>query len=387
MAVNPINTTRKRSALKSRKEPYWFNFKRGAAVGLYVGESKSEWCARARDPIGGAKYKYATFGEGNELSYEDAEAKARAFADRVAQVERPDYTVRDACADYVQDARVRNSESSAKGIEQRLAHSVPSTLASKRLTDLRTIDLNRWRDGLVRTSDDAEDVRRSKDGANRLLAILKAALNLAFRSGLAASDAEWRRVQAFRDVDAARTLFLDPEQVKALLAAADGCFRNLLHAAVLTGARYGELADAVVKDFDAQGGTLHLDGKTGPRTCYLSGDGIAFFKRVAKGKLPGAPLLPRDDGAHLGHVPSEATDGCGSAGCQTARRDRFLFPPALPRQPRIVGWCARPGYCRELRDQHPHDRKALREVHQGRAAHHARSGGAVAVDPRLPSLG
>jgi integrase len=300
MADNPINTTRKRRALKPRKEPYWFNFKRGMAIGLCVGATKREWCARSRDPIGGAKYKYATFGSEDELSYEDAEAAARAFADQVAQVERPDYTVRDAIADYVRDTRLRNGEKSATDAEQRLTVSVPAALANKRLTDLRTIDINRWRDSLVRTDGDEEDVRRSKSGVNRTLAILKGALNLAFRSGICPSDAQWRRVQAFRDVDAARTLFLDPEQVKALLAVAETAFRHLLQAAVLTGARYGELADAVVADFDAKGGTLHLDGKTGPRTCYLSGDGIAFFKRVAKGKLPGAPLLPRDDGAPWG---------------------------------------------------------------------------------------
>ena len=300
MATNPINTIRKRRTLKPRKEPYWFNFRRGTAIGLYVGETKREWCARARDPTGGTKYKYKTLGVENALSYEDAEDEARAFADQVAQVERLDYTVQDAIDDYVKDARVRNGETSSRGIAQRLKHDVPADLAAKRLVDLRRLALSRWRDSLVRTSGDEEDVRRSKDNANRVLAILKAALNLAFRSGICPSDAEWRRVEAFKDVGAARTLFLEPEQVQALLKATDGGFRNLLQAAVLTGGRYGELADAVVGDFDAKAGTLHLDGKTGPRTCYLSTQAAAFFKTIAKGKLPGAPLLPRDDGAPWG---------------------------------------------------------------------------------------
>jgi len=300
VASNPVNTTRKRRGLKPRKEPYWFNFRRGTAVGLYVGETKREWCARARDPIGGTKYKYKTLGAEDDLSYEDAEDEARAFADQVAQVERPEYTVADAIDDYIKDTRLRNGERSATDARQRLAASVSEPLARERLTDLRTIQINRWRDSLIRTTGDEEDVRRSKSGANRTLAILKAALNLAFRSGICPSDAEWRRVQAFRDADAARTLFLDPEQVQALIGATDGAFRNLLQAAVLTGARYGELAAAVVGDFDATAGTLHLDGKTGPRTCYLGTDAVAFFKKVAKDKLPGAPLLPRDDGAPWG---------------------------------------------------------------------------------------
>lgn len=300
MAVNKINTVRKRRDLKPRKEPYWFNFKMGAGIGLYRGETKNEWIARARDPAGVKKYVYRTLGTDEDLGYEAAELKARLFADEVAKVERPDYTVQDAINDYVQDARIRNGERSAKDAEQRLARLVPPEMASKRLGDLRTTELNRWRDSLVRTSDDEDDVRRSKDGANRTLAILKAAFNLAFRNGVVATDAEWRRVQAFRDVDSARTLFLRPEQVQALLSAASGAFRDLLQAAVLTGARYGELVTLTVADFDAQAGTLHLDGKTGARTCYLSTEAVRFFSRMARDKLPAALLLPRDDGAQWG---------------------------------------------------------------------------------------
>ncbi len=128
MAINPINTTRKRRALTQRKEPYWFNFRRGMAVGLYVGETVRQWWARARDPLGGAKYRYTVLGAEDELTYEDAEAAARAFADQVAQVERPDYTVRDAIADYVTDTRLRNGAKSAIDAEQRLLASVPDVL-------------------------------------------------------------------------------------------------------------------------------------------------------------------------------------------------------------------------------------------------------------------
>ena len=143
-------------------------------------------------------------------------------------------------------------------------------------------------------------MRRSKDGANKLLSKLKAALNLAFNSGLAASDREWRRVKPFRDVGASRTLFLTDEQVKALLDKADGAFKALLQAAVYTGARYGELAGLRAQDLSLEHGTLRLDGKTGERICYLSDAALAWFKAQAKSKLPKAVLLPRDDGEPWG---------------------------------------------------------------------------------------
>jgi integrase len=266
MSGNAINTTRKQHALIPRKEPYWHAFRRGASVGLYVGATKREWCARAKDPAGA--YRYSTLGTLDALTYEQAEAKARAFADLTARNERPNYTVADAIDDYVKDAKVRNSESSAKGIRQRLTRNVPPELASRRLSDLRSIEVKRWRDGMVRESTDPEAVRRSKDNANRVFAMLKAALNLAFKSGYAASDGEWRRVTTFQDVGEPRRLFLTPEQVRALLDTTEGAFRDLLKAAVLTGARYGELIAAKARDFDRKSGTLHLSGKTGPRACY-----------------------------------------------------------------------------------------------------------------------
>lgn len=295
---NPLNTVRKRAALTPRREPYWHAFRRGGYIGLYVGATKSEWVARAFGTDG--KYHRVTLGALEGLTYEGAEDKARAFADLTARVEKPDYTVGDAIDDYVKDATTRNGEKSAKGIEQRMLLHVQPELRKKRLADLRSHHLKTWRDGLVKASEDPEATRASQDNANRLLAILKAAMNLAFRNGYATSDGEWRRVQAFRDVGAARTLFLEPAQVQALLGAASGAFRDLLEAGLLTGARYGELTAANVADFNAQGGTLYLSGKTGPRTSHLSAQAVAFFKRMTRGKLPTAPLLMRDDGQRWG---------------------------------------------------------------------------------------
>jgi len=143
-------------------------------------------------------------------------------------------------------------------------------------------------------------MRKSKDGANKLLGALRAALNLAFRSGLVATDMEWRRVQPFKGVSASRKLFLTDKQIKRLLDNTNGGLHNLIHAAVLTGARYGELAAATVADLDPARGTLYLSGKTGERYCFLSDTAIRFFESLARDRLPAAWLLVKDTGSPWG---------------------------------------------------------------------------------------
>jgi integrase len=294
MKGNPINTSRKQRALTPRKEPYWHAFRRGASIGIYVGAASRTWVARAKDPKG--VYRFSTLGTLDDFSYEEAETRARAFADQVGRAERPDYRVRDAIADYARDSATRKGAQRAAANVSRLMHHMTDELAQCRLSRLRSNDISAWRDGMVLASDDPEGVRRSRDSANRVLAVLRAALNLAFRSGHVASDAEWRRVQQFADVDAPRTLFLEPEQVQALIDATSGGFKALVRAAVLTGARYGELAAALVRDFDAQHGTLALRGKTGSRIAHLSGAAVEFFRTLAQDKPLDAFLLTRDDG-------------------------------------------------------------------------------------------
>jgi hypothetical protein len=50
---------------------------------------------------------------------------------------------------------------------------------------------------------DPEAIRARRSTANRLLTVLKAALNRAFRDGRVASDEAWRKVKRFREADAA----------------------------------------------------------------------------------------------------------------------------------------------------------------------------------------
>jgi integrase len=103
-------------------------------------------------------------------------------------------------------------------------------------------------------------------------------------------------VKQHKKADKRRETFLDLAQRRALLATATGAVRDLIEAMMVTGARPGELASALRSAFDVRTRTLKLSGKTGDRSVSLSPAAVTLFERLAKDKLPLAPLLTRDDG-------------------------------------------------------------------------------------------
>jgi len=162
------------------------------------------------------------------------------------------------------------------------------------LDRLKLQQIRKWFHSFVVAGND-EEVRKSKATANRNFATLKAMLNLAYKEGLVPSDRAWRGVERFKNPDGSRKDYLNPEQVTRLLEVSDGYFRDLLKAAILTGARYGELCRLKAGDLDKSKGLLNIPyGKTGSRTFPLIKSTKVFFAQMAKDKLPDAPLLTRD---------------------------------------------------------------------------------------------
>ena len=141
---------------------------------------------------------------------------------------------------------------------------------------------------------DGEQRRKRRATANRVLTILKAALNRAWRDRKIASDDAWRQVEPFENADAARMRYLSIAECKRLSNAAQGEFRDLVEAALVTGCRYGELAALQVRDFNPDAGTVHVhvtkSGKA--RHVVLQDEGIELFRRLAAGR-PGAELMLR----------------------------------------------------------------------------------------------
>jgi integrase len=84
-----------------------------------------------------------------------------------------------------------------------------------------------------------------------------AALNFAQRHGHG-RGVTWTEVRPFQNASQARARFLSVEEQQRL---ANGCppgFRSLVQGALSTGGRYGELAKVLVRDFNAQAGTLFI---------------------------------------------------------------------------------------------------------------------------------
>ncbi|WP_028220595.1 tyrosine-type recombinase/integrase [Paraburkholderia oxyphila] len=298
MAEN-ITSKSAREKLAARKEPYWSRLE----AGLYLGYRRAEqgqgtWIARRRDEAGKQKYHaLGTFAE-----FDDAARAANRWAQAVdAGVSTHGMTITQVCAHYVTDLRTRKGSKSANDAKGRFRRLVDSASIGKLdVAKLKTSHVRAWIAAQVEMdeadAEDEDDLRRAKDSANRNLASLKAALNLALRDRLVATDAGWKTVGKFASVGRRREDFLNAEHRKALLAACPSDLANLVKAMLLTGARPGELARVRALDFDKTLGTVALDGKTGRRVVTLSTAAATFFADLSSSRIGNAPLLATEYG-------------------------------------------------------------------------------------------
>ncbi|WP_244567638.1 tyrosine-type recombinase/integrase [Bradyrhizobium erythrophlei] len=196
------------------------------------------------------------------------------------------------------------------------AHISPM-LGKLRVADLTTDRLRNWRDVLskkpkrFRTGKssvqnrivvvdpaDEEGMRRRRDSTNRILTVLKAALNWAYHQRLVTDDTAWRLVKPFKGTTAARIRFLDTAEQNTLLLASSGALRRLIAAGLMTGARFGELARLRVSDFDRVNGSIFIaKSKSGkPRHVPLTDGGTELFSTLAADRGTNEFLLTRDNG-------------------------------------------------------------------------------------------
>lgn len=290
-----------RSKLKPRGKPYWREIDHGLHLGYRKGKN-GRWVARAY--LGNQGYKVETLATADDkadadgaavLDWRQAQAKARAWASRKAAPEP--LTLEAAVAEYAADLRARKGEAAAREAKGRMRKHLPPALLAKQVADLTTAELTAWRNGLVDADGDEDEERRSRDSANRVLTILKAALNHAFNTGRASDDRAWRVVRPFKGVGEARKVILDEGEIQRLADACDADLRALVLAGALTGARLGELTAARTHDFDAGAAILTVSGKTGERPIHLPPAAVALLRRAASGKRPHDHLLTTLAGA------------------------------------------------------------------------------------------
>jgi len=297
MASKNITTPAGRERLAPRPEPYYTKISKGQHIGYRKNARGGTWVARYTT---GKTKTHHKIGSDRELrEYADALAAAQTWFKLITDGEAltGPYSVKQCVADYVGDVRLRRGNDAAKRTEQVANKHIVPALGELEASKLRSRRITQWRDSLVKQSDDTEEKRRSMDTANRVLTILKAALNRAYQEKTIASDDEWRRVKPFKQVGRSRDVFLTLQQCGLLVAACPDDFAQLVTSAQLTGARYSELTERTVADFDPKQGILHVEnGKTGPRDIVLNNAGLRHFRQLAKDKLPTAYLHIREDG-------------------------------------------------------------------------------------------
>jgi integrase len=282
--------------LKRRREPYWVPIVRGCALGYRKGANGGSWIARVRKSDSGQEYHALgaadDLNDGQGLSYEAALERARRFFG-VAAGASGRWTVAHALDAYLENLKAHNPATTIADAEARINSILKPALGSIPLVKLASEAINRWKNDTAKT--------RKPETVNRLLAILKAALNNAWRERHIADDSPWRQIKRLEG-GSARKVFLSLGQCRTLLKhCTPDAFRRLVQAALVTGARYGELVVLKVQDFDPNTGTLEIrDGKTGERVVYLSEEAIQVFLDCCEGKSADALILRREDGHSWG---------------------------------------------------------------------------------------
>ena len=310
-----LDTRSARAKLSPRREPYWCKMAPGRHLGYRrLGAQGGTWIAKLRVPgvdrwtqsLDAAADDVLDANGDTILTFAQAQEKARAWflkqerqavAGGAAHEPQEPYTVEKACQEYVADLRARKGEDAAKDAAGRLKKHLLPEFGAKLLAELTTADLNGWRNGMVKEEGDEEEIRRSRDTANRVRSSAFAAFNLAFNTGRVNDDRAWRRVKPFKNVGEARKIILTDDQQQNLVDACEPDLREFALLVARTGARPGrELTEAKVRDLDVQHATLTVRGKTGEREIHLDPDALRHLRRLASGKRPGDYLLTTVEG-------------------------------------------------------------------------------------------
>lgn len=345
-----IESKAARAALKPSPKPYY----RSLGDELHIGYRKPTSSSRAgkwvvRYYLGNGVYKVETFATAddigdangvNVLDYRQAQGKARELRDEAVRtlngVSKPagPYTVADAVRDYLD--WLGTHRKSERDFRYRAdAHILPE-LGETEVARLTADQLRGWQKKLSETpprlrtakgaekprfreiGDDPESKRQRRVSANRVLVILKAALNYAWREGKVLDDSAWRRVEPFANAEATRARWLTVDEARRLINACEDEFRDLVQGALATGCRYGELAAFSVDDYNPDAGTIHVRAsKSGRgRHIYLNDEGRALFDRLTAGKPADAPIFRRPDGGRWlkSHQLRPFNEACERAG-------------------------------------------------------------------------
>lgn len=302
-----------RQSLQTRDKAHWRLIEAGFHLGYRKGIRGGRW--QARIYVDG-KYVEKSLGTADDtsdadgsavLSWSHALTAGRAWRETAlrqalgGEPVRAKYTIAEAVEDYVLHY-VRKGGKAEVDLRRACRRHILPALGPIEVSRLTRRRIRAWHAGLAAAPplnrsgepvDRVVDPRARKATANRLLTILRAALNYAFRENMVQSDTAWRQVEAFEKVDMPKIRYLTADEQRRLVNACNPDFRALVRAALFTGCRYGELSRLVVSDIDLSSRTVWVQiSKTGtPRHVVLTDEAADFFRQQVIGKAASQLVL------------------------------------------------------------------------------------------------
>lgn len=347
MATKPLrlDSPKARLALKKRPAPYWLAVTPGLALGYRRGIRGGHWLIRMQDKEMRPCRRQEALGVADDLAetggvvadgikildYEQARTRALA---RFQGVPADHWTnpvklksilkVSDAVNNYL--GWLEHRGKSWKATKQMATcHILGNQIGEVPMVDLTKGQIASWHlkiaesqkmtnSGSLKSGGqqiplgeteklkNARKARRST--ANRVLTILKAALT--HQQGLQKKpitiDEPWRRVYKFPEAGVKRDRELSIEEQRKLIIACGPGLKELVQGALLTGARYSELANLRVSKVLLKTHSLSLPETKGggPASIPLSKDACAFLEIQIKGRKPNDRVFLKADGTPWG---------------------------------------------------------------------------------------
>ncbi|WP_338691653.1 tyrosine-type recombinase/integrase [Bradyrhizobium sp. 26S5] len=344
-----LETRTARARLKVRRTPYFAKIAKGLRLGYYRGANSGSWVASFY--CGAKGYVTKAIGAADDtvdangatvFDFWQAQDQSRTWAERqrlvVAGIVRNGpYTIKDAVEDYLSGTAAEKKPAAVKGAKYVFDAWILPELGSLKIDEVTTEKLVRWRNKIAtapkrvrtkrgaaeqathETADDDDARRGRKATANRILTMLKAALNRAFYADRVASDSAWRKVKPFKNVDGPIVRYLNLREARRLVDVCPQDFRKLIEAALYTGCRYAELGRLKYEDYNNDSGTLSVRLSKGKnRHVFLTEEGKQAFRQWTANLEAGKRIFLRRDGkpwgtSHQQRPLDEASDLAGIA--------------------------------------------------------------------------
>lgn len=322
--IHKLDSRTARQKLTRRDEPYWYKLSKGFFIGYRKGATDGSWTVRQREADG--RQRYHVLGNADDiakpdgyavLTFDQAKKAARDWQENgvVAEQTPSEYTVIQCVRDYLDWAKEHRK--SYRHMQTYAEAFIYPHFQDMPVEALTSAYLRQWQNDIanekprLRTSRgqpqkyriqsiDSDEARRKRRlRANRHLTMLKAALNRGWREGRIQHKDAWVRIEKFQGTEKPRVCILTIKEANRLLNACSADLRDLVQLALLSGARYSELARLRVGDFDRNSKGLHIrESKSGrPRHVVLNEEGIAHCSRLALGRSDSEYLLKKSDGA------------------------------------------------------------------------------------------